>query len=41
MMNEGGDRLRATYGENLARLVEVKPAHDPTNLVHVDHTTSV
>ena len=25
------DRLRATYGENYSRLVQVKAAYDPTN----------
>ncbi|QBI20811.1 FAD-binding oxidoreductase [Egibacter rhizosphaerae] len=31
-MDEGADRVRATYGANHARLVEAKRAYDPTNL---------
>lgn len=33
MMGDGGtSRLRATYGDNYARLVEVKTAYDPDNV---------
>jgi FAD/FMN-containing dehydrogenase/pimeloyl-ACP methyl ester carboxylesterase len=30
--DEGDDRIRATYGDNFDRLVEVKQAYDPDNL---------
>ena len=32
LMNEGQDRIRATYGENYARLAQIKAAWDPGNL---------
>ena len=32
MADEGDDRIRATYGANFERLVEVKQAYDPDNL---------
>ncbi len=41
MMDEGPDRVRATYGDNLARLAEVKRAYDPTNLFRVNHNIEV
>ena len=36
MMDEGIDRIKATYRDNYARLVEVKQKYDPTNFFHVN-----
>lgn len=36
LMDEGQDRIKATYRDNYERLVEIKNKYDPTNLFHVN-----
>jgi FAD/FMN-containing dehydrogenase len=36
MMEEGVDRIKATYRDNYQRLVEIKRKYDPTNFFHVN-----
>jgi len=36
MMDEGEDRVKATYGDNYNRLTEIKAKYDPTNLFRVN-----
>jgi FAD/FMN-containing dehydrogenase len=36
MMEEGQDRIEATYGDNFERLQEVKAKYDPANFFHVN-----
>ena len=36
MMDEGEDRIRASYRGNYERLAEVKAVYDPNNLFHIN-----
>ena len=36
MMDEGEERIKATYGDNYKRLAEIKAKYDPVNLFRVN-----
>jgi FAD/FMN-containing dehydrogenase len=36
MMDEGQERIRATYRDDFERLVDIKNEYDPTNLFRVN-----
>jgi FAD/FMN-containing dehydrogenase len=36
MMDEGEDRIKATYGDNYKKLAEIKAKYDPKNLFRVN-----
>jgi len=35
-MDEGEERVKATYGENFERLKEIKKKYDPDNLFRIN-----
>jgi spore germination protein YaaH len=36
MMDEGQERVKATYGDNYDRLARAKTVYDPENVLHVN-----
>jgi FAD/FMN-containing dehydrogenase len=36
MMDEGIDRIKATYRDNYDRLAEIKRKYDPDNFFHIN-----
>jgi len=40
MMEEGQDRVKATYRDNYDRLAKVKARYDPDNVFHVNQTSN-
>jgi len=40
MMEEGDDRVRATYGKNYPRLAKIKKKYDPKNFFRVNQNIS-
>ena len=40
MMDEGHDRVKASYGNNFNRLVEIKKRYDPNNFFRINQNIS-